>query len=122
MSMVNFSYTNELEKMYNREMEEIKFKNKINNPEDKIFEGTRSIVLQMGNSINKSRINLVGYDGRFIRSKDISNEDMLSIFREITKNHLTNDEELKTIKSQMNKEFHENKEESRNAGSVSCIS
>lgn len=86
------------------------FQERIKTPEDDIFADADRIVLRMGDAVNKSRISLVGRDGRFIRSKDISNDEMIKLFRIVTKTHLTNDAELKNIRNRLTKGYYQGME------------
>ena len=89
---------------------EEEYEEKIKTPEDEILADADRIILRMGNAIDPSKVILVDKNGKYLRTRNIDNDEMLSLFRNITKKCLSSDAELTTIKNRITKEYYKKME------------
>lgn len=111
LKTVSKDHEAEIEKNLKMIQHEREFKERMETPEDEIFRNAEKIILKKGSNLFENEVALIGKDGKELRSVRIKDEDILDLFRNITKTYLADDTELRSIKNRIIKEFYNNKKD-----------
>lgn len=103
---ISKDHETELEENIKRIQREMQFKEKMETPEDVIFANAEKIVLKKGSCLFENEVALIGKDGKELRSVRMHDEDILNLFRTITKTYLADETELESIKKRISKDFY----------------